>query len=216
MTGDLIVDAVISQGSFDVSSSGIARTDVTGWCGEVYAALVARSGWLRAITTFATTVAGDDEYPWPADVVAAVELRDQAGRRYKPVTIDVLWDLRGSDVLLSADAPFAYAVSYSTDGKTRSMKLYPTPDEDGLVLEGLCDLYPEPFTDSAAFVLVTPPDFDGAIIDGAIRIGRRRVDEVDVPVSVDDLLQVEIGQLRVRKLSEVPPPMTVPVSRRPR
>jgi hypothetical protein len=215
MTGDQIVDAVISQGSFDVSSSGVARTDVEGWCIEVYATLVAEAGWLRAIKTFATTVVDQSDYDWPASVVAAVELRDQAARRYLPVTVDQMWDLQGGvDLMLAVGAPAVYAVVYDDTGETRQMRIYPTPDTAGLTLEGVCNLYPTEFNDDAAFALVTPPDFDGAIIDGAIRLGRRRVDEVDAPVVVDDLLQAEIMRLRMRKAMEVPPPKTLPVRRR--
>lgn len=216
MNGQSIVTAVVNQGGFDVSSSGLDRTDAAGWCGEVYNVLVVRSQWLRAITTLATTVAGQADYDWPAGVADVEQVRDTQGGRYGVVSVDELWDLSSSDLLLDSSSAPVIAPHYSEDGLTVGFTVWPTPATSGTVLEGLCTLFPEAFADDAGFTPVIPEDYHSCIIDGAIRVGRRRVEEQDVAVLVDDLLSAEVLALRARKLSQGPPVRQLTVLRRPR
>lgn len=217
MTGADIVDAVVSEGGFDTSASGVARTVVTGWCKARYDDLVIRARWRMAIVALGPTVAAEPDYALPDTTVEAESLRVDSSRPWARVGLTDVWSLETGDTILAALTPGVFG-PYFDDAGASFVRLYPTPESAGLAIDALCAVAPVTFADSASFTPIVPIDFHRDLVRGATADGKRLVFGQQAEADADDAWwETRVEALRRRKLSRVGQgPQQLVVTRRPR
>lgn len=216
MNGQEIVDAVVDEGGFDTSSTGIDRATVSGWVADRYRDLVVRARWRMAIQTIATTIAGEADYSLSDDVVEVDELKVN-GTRYSAIGVEEMWDVDASLLGLKPGFGGVFAPTYDSTGAT-SIRLHPEPTTAGEDIDGLVVLQPVAFEDSSSFALAIPADFHRKLARGAIADGLALIDERLQEASVyEQEWEATVDALSRRKRSRVAQPVTtLRVSRRPR
>lgn len=216
MTGQEIVDAVIEEGGFDTSSTGIDRATVSGWVSERYKDLVVRAKWRMAITTIATTVSGEANYPLDDAIVEVDEIK-VGGVRYSAVGVEEMWDIDSALLELKPGFGGVFAPTYDDQGNT-SIRLNPQPVTAGTVIAGLVVLQPAPFQDASSFTPAIPADLHRKLVDGAIAEGLAKVDErLNEAGFYEGRWEQTVDALSRRKRSRVSQPVTrLRVTRRPR
>jgi hypothetical protein len=199
VNGAAIVDAVVNQGGFDTTAGGVDRVTVTSVVAEAYVDQVVRARWRTAPTSLGPTVVDQGEYTLP-DTVVEVDLLRVGGVPYARVGVEQLWDLRGG-VRELEDAAGVFAPYFEADGDEQ-VALHPVPTEAGLTIEGMCVLEPAAFADDAGFAPITPTDRHPDLIERAIVLLKRRLDEIDADPG-DAVWESRVEMLRRRKNSRV-------------
>ncbi len=92
MTGKEVIDAVVLEGGFDTSSTGVTRATVVGWVLHRYRVMVARSKWRMLRSELGPTVAAQGLYTLP-DTAVDVEQLYVDGRPYARVGSSELFEL---------------------------------------------------------------------------------------------------------------------------
>jgi hypothetical protein len=216
MNGQQIVDAVVNEGGFDTSSTGIDRATVAGWVADRYRDLVVRAKWLMAIQTIATTVAQQADYALSDSIVEVEELK-VGGMRYSAIGVEEMWDLDAARLELKPGFGGVFAPTYDAAGVTK-LSLFPEPVTAGDAIDALVVLPPADFTDSSSFAPAVPTDFHRKLVDGAIAEGLAKIDErLNEATFYEQRWEATVEALARRKRSRVAQPVTtLRVSRRPR
>jgi hypothetical protein len=194
VTFQQLYEAVRDQGGFDSGSTGSSLTNIKAWINERYTEIVVKSKWRKAQVEIATTVADQAEYALPATVVDIIEGLLVGDVPYDRVGQATLWRLRsGEDVANRA----VWADDYTSTG-TAQVELYPAPDDAGDSIQALAVLAPTDLS-ADADVPIIPADFHGALIDGAIATGYKRLEaRLDLAGGLEAEFQGRIEELRRR------------------
>lgn len=216
MNGQAIVDAVILEGGFDTSSTGVTRATVVGWCRERYADLVVRARWYMETRQLAVTAAGEPTYLIPDEVVE-VDVVRIGSRRWERVGPAEMFDLEGSDLGLSSDRAGVFAPWWDSSG-SEGIRLWPAPTAAGVVIEALCSLQPPEFQDASSWSPLIPADMHRRVVDGAVAEGMRVIEErQDAAAGYEARFEGAVEALRMRKNSRIGSgPQRLLVFRRPR
>lgn len=160
---------VLDEGGFDVETA-----TVDGWLNDRLRKLVGYSLWRKGLVAIGSTVIGESVYELSDDVVD-LEWVTVGGVRYDRKSLEEL-----NDVLTGVRRAYGsggiFAPTFSGDGSSESIRLYPTPDEAGLDIIGQAALLPSNMTDPAGYPPI-PADYHEALVAGAIATGLKRVDE---------------------------------------
>lgn len=185
MTLGEAIAAVKSEGGFDSASTATPTATIRGWIWESVQTALAKSKYRRAALELGPAVSGTADYALPDHVLDVNALRVGAGLPYMEIPgIETLWALEAGR---STIWPGGFLASFGDDADADAdldtlaqVKLWPTPgaDQDGLPIVADCAVsIPTESTDDA-YVIPLPLDVVRAIaVDGAIAIGRERVDE---------------------------------------
>lgn len=134
----------------------------------------ARSEWIKAELNLGVTVAEQEAYPLPDNVV---KLRGLAvsGDPYARTDVLALWNYKNRAVL-PRDVAGLFAERFSEDGKIKSVSLYPIPSEAGLAISGVAVITPsEPLADDDK--LPFPSEYNRGVVDFAKGIAYEDLDE---------------------------------------
>lgn len=169
------VSKVVSEGGFDTSSSNTSADTVRSWVNERVREALATSKYRKATVEIGPTVAGQAQYALPEHVVDVRALRVASGRRWTRASTEELYDLQGGDAWLRS-SPGAFAANFEADTDP-VVELWPAPDEDGSTITLLAAVSLEAEL-ATGDTIPLPSDLAQRIaVDGAIALGRRRIDE---------------------------------------
>ncbi len=200
MTGKEVIDAVVLEGGFDTSSTGVSRVTVTGWVLHRYRVMVARSKWRMLRSELGPTVAGQALYTLP-DTAVDVEQLYVDSRPYGRVGSSELFELAAGDLTTGGDGVFGPAW---TSAGVAQIELYPVPEESGLTITALAASLPPDLADTDQSTPIVPVDFHRALVEGAVADGLRLIDErIQEAQAFEDRFDAAIEQLRRRKNSRV-------------
>lgn len=199
MTLDELVAGVLGQGGFDVDPAM-----ATSWLNEMYKTAVARSKWREETTSLGSTVVGQAQYDIPESVVDIVAITLDAGAGlsdWQRIGTTDLWDVKtGRQFLRGTGGVFAPA--FGPNGEKR-VELYPVPTIAGTAITALVAVQAIAMV-SGSDVPILPEDMHGALMDGAIALGLRRMDERSDSASVPaDVYGGMVLELSRRKNSRV-------------
>lgn len=171
-----MIDVILDQGGFEVT-----RTVALQWLNEKYEIMVGQSKWRRSVFSLGSTTDGTAAYTVSGTVISIegegvmVAYADGA-KLHEQVSPQDMWLLESGQSTLKTDTRGAYTDDYATDG-TWKLKLWPVPDETGKAITALAALNPVPLTDSSSDVAITPLKTHTALVEGAIALGKARIDE---------------------------------------
>lgn len=171
--GDVVEQLTSAQAAgFDIRESQAIKL-----ANEGVKRLAAASHWIKAELELGPTVAGQAGYALPDKVVKLLLLTVGENQPYTSRSIEDLWDLRsGRAELVNTEAePGVFAERFSADGKTKSFDVFPTPEEAGTPITGLCSIVPDDLV--VADVLPFPAQSRGAVLDFATAAAYERSDE---------------------------------------
>lgn len=154
-------------GGFDV-----ARTQAARLLQQGVERFASRSEWIKGERSFGPTVAGQEEYELPPEVVKVKGLI-VAGTPYVAVDVLTIWQYKMSGLPRRVDG--AYAERFNEDGGIRAIGLLPVPDADGLPIEGLAVLLPGELKEEDE--LPFPVDFRRGPLDYATGLAYEQLDE---------------------------------------
>lgn len=133
----------------------------------------ARSEWIKAEVSLGATVAGQEGYPLPTNVVKLRGLT-VGGTPYIAVDVLTIWQYKTVGGLPHRVAG-AYAERFNDDGKIKSFGLFPIPDTADIPIGGLAVITPDDLADGDP--LPFPPEFNRGPLDYAKGIAYESVDE---------------------------------------
>lgn len=169
MTFDELVTAVRDQGGFAVTDSAIG-----GWINERHREAVAKTKWLEREQSLGVTVVDQGDYDIPANVVDIVALY-LAGTdgpiRHRRVSTTDMWQVKAGQRHYSTSV---FAPKFGTADQKR-IELWPPPEVAGINIVTLAAVVPATMVSGASPVI--PEDMHGALLDGAIGLGLKRIDE---------------------------------------
>lgn len=169
---DTFGDALTQFKSAEAAGFNLSDTQAASLLNEGVKRFASRSEWIRAELDLGTTVAEQEAYELPANVVKLKGL--QVGEvAYVATDLLTLWQYKQQGLPRRVDG--AYAERYSDDGKIRSFSIYPLPEEDGLALGGLAVLTPEDL--EKADPMPFPPEFRRGPLDWSKGIAYEDIDE---------------------------------------
>jgi hypothetical protein len=199
-----IVTKVTTEGAFDTAASDTSAATVLGWINESYRQMVAAAEWLRALRTIGTTVANQELYDLADDVVQVSRVAVNGNDRWKIVDVEELLDLKLSGGSGLFGAPGVVAQVYDEASLKQKLQLWPAPTTAGYSIQALCSLLPADLTTSPDTTPAIPVDLHEALADGAIGLGRLRVDErADLAQPYLEKFQAAVGMLVKRRRSRL-------------
>ena len=135
---------------------------------EAHRELVAAAESLREVVDLGPTVAGQQTYALPADVVQLLSLRVN-GYGYDRKSIDEIDDLNASDAYIVGLYRGFYAPQFSAGGAAE-ITIYPTPTQSGLPISGRAAMLPPDLVNDTDLPSL-PVDFHWKLVDpGALAI----------------------------------------------
>lgn len=136
--------------------------------------LAAKSHWIKAQLELGPTVTEQAAYPLEDKIIRLFDVAI-ANAPYTRRDIRILWDLRAGRSALASEEGGVFAEAFSEDGKTKTIELFPTPEEGGQPILGLASIYPDPLsgTDELPF----PYDHRRGVVDYAKGIAYEDTDE---------------------------------------
>lgn len=207
MLTSAIVAKVTNEGAFDTAAADTTPAIVLGWVNEMYRQMVGDSEWLRAERTLASpTVVGQDIYDLPDDVIHVKRFAVNGNAAWKIVDAEELVDLKwaGSSSLYSAQG--AVAVVYDEASAKQKLQVWPAPTVAGYAIQVLASVLPADLTTAPDTTPAVPVDMHEALADGAIGLGRLRVDErQDLAQPYLEKFQAAVGKLVKRRRSRLQP-----------
>lgn len=171
--GDVVEQLTSAQAAgFDIKESQALKLG-----NEAVKRVAAASQWIKAEVSFGATVAGTPSFVVPDKVIRLIALTIGENQPYTRKSIEQLWDLRAgrSQLVNTENEPGVFAERFSEDGQTKSFDVFPTPEEAGLPVSGLCSIVPDDLV--ATDVLPFPPQHRGAVLDLATAAAYERTDE---------------------------------------
>lgn len=188
---------VKDEGGLDATNS-----QILGWLNEAQRIIVAGAKWRMAELTIGTTINGQASYAIPDEIVD-LEGVTVDGSPYTRASVKDLWNVKaGRASLRGTGGVFVPDFSISGDDYVPGIELYPVPEADDLLIGGLAALQPVTLTESDS--LGVPEDIAPSLVDGAIGIGLRRMDErIPEADNLDARLQAGMQALTRRKNSRI-------------
>lgn len=201
MTFDELVDAVGSEGGFDVSPAMQG-----GWVNEVHQKAVGAAQWMMSTLELGPTVADTATYELPDDVVdlAGLYLQDPAAGStplpYERASTEMLWSLK-SGVSWTTGPGGVFVPSFDAAAMAL-IELWPVPTTSGATINALAAMIPPLMISGSSPVI--PADMHGDLKDGAIALGLLRIEErPDSAALFDARFAAMVGNLRKRRKSRV-------------
>lgn len=137
---DQIVEQVKTTAGVDATDA-----DVSSVLNHLIGEMAAESEWIKAQPELGPTVAGQAAYTLPDNVVRVHKLRVD-GLRYEATGTGDEWDLESGRAQRTDTTIGMFAESFSADGLTKQITLYPAPSEAGQEIEALAVLRPSAIT----------------------------------------------------------------------
>lgn len=184
------------------SHAGIAVDDTTAGelVNDAYKSMVARAHYLQKEVALGDTVALQERYELPEDVVDLKELW-VGGDDYLQVSTRELARLKNGKARLPSGWDRAFAATFEDDGSS-TFGLFPIPDAGGAALVGLAAVTPPDLTGTQ--VPLVPVEFHKYIRDGAVADGLQLIDERhDSAAPFEARYEAGVGLLGRRKHSRV-------------
>lgn len=130
---------------------------------------------IQAVISLGTTVADQEDYELPANVIDLRRIKVGTVANYSRISLDVLWDLKDidSDVTLAGRGGGVFAPQFSNDGATRSVSIYPAPDA-GQAISGFAVLEPADDLEAGDSLPFSDPE---PVVNMAASIAYKQVDE---------------------------------------
>lgn len=204
MVTSAIVARVIAEGGFDTSASDTSAATLLSWINEAYRQMVGDAEWLRAERNLGNTVANQDIYTLADDIVQVSRISVGTNDRWKIVDAEELVDLKWSGGMALYGAPGVAAVVYDEASKLQKLQLWPAPTAAGQPIEVLASILPADLTTAPDLTPAIPVDLHDALVDGAIGLGRLRVDErADLAQPFLEKFQAAVGKLVKRRRSRL-------------
>lgn len=172
MNTQTIINAIVSEGGFDVDETDTARSVILGWVQTRYDLALSRTKYRKMSVELGPTVVAQATYALPAHVVDLMRLRVDGSKGWLRVTGDDMWNLKsdGSTILVAAAGAFAPAFEADAD---QMVELYPVPSAAGLAIEALCaTVDTTQLTDGTGSTPAVPADLHRALfVKGGIAEG---------------------------------------------
>jgi len=174
-----LVASILQEAVFDAS-----ETQAVKWLNARHRLMCGRTRCFRKRLELGTTIGGQQSYPLPLEVLeiheVLVESSEDSGSLGVPYGAGLHSDLAQGGLgylWLGGIYQWAGGGIYARDdslGGEDLLALFPVPEEDGraITLTAVCrppDLEP-------GGNVVTPPEFDDALVEGAIATGLRRLE----------------------------------------
>lgn len=199
MTFDELVEKVLRQGGFDVTSSVAG-----GWVNEVHRKAVAESQWEMRSLSLGVTVVDQAEYDIPDRVVDIVGIfllgDDGSPGDWQRISTTEMWDVRAGRLQVSGSGG-VFAPAFG-DNDEKRVELWPPPEDAGVEITALAAMVPAELTSGMSPVI--PEDMHGDLLDGAIALGLLRMDErADSAAAFEARFERMVEKLRRRKNSRV-------------
>lgn len=199
MTFDELVDAVGSEGGFDVSEAMRG-----GWVNEVHQKAVGAAQWMMCSLELGPTVADTATYELPDDVVDLAGLYLQSPGDtplpYTRASTEMLWSLK-TGLSWTSGPGGVFVPSFDADA-TALIELWPVPTTSDATINALAATIPPLMISGSSPVI--PADMHGELKDGAIALGLLRIEErPDSAALFDARFQAMVGNLRKRRKSRV-------------
>jgi hypothetical protein len=147
MLVNAIIDAIVTEGGFDPSSSAVPRATILGWLQAIYDDALAETHWRRVTKELGPTVAGQQEYAVTAEVLQVKSLRVNGSRTWLRITTEEMFELEGGNGAWKG-APGVFSPNFEADADT------------AVELAG-----------------IPPQFHRELFVDGGIGMGRRTIDE---------------------------------------
>lgn len=204
MLTSAIVTKVTVEGGFDTSAADTSAATILSWINEAYRQMVSDAEWLRAERNLGNTVANQDIYTLADDIVQVSRVSVGTNDRWKVVDAEELLDLKWSGGMALYGAPGVVAQVYDEASKVQKLQFWPAPTSAGQPIEVLCSVLPADLTTSPDTTPQVPVDLHEALCDGAIGLGRLRVDErQDLAQPFLEKFQAGVGKLVKRRRSRL-------------
>lgn len=197
---------VIAEGGFDTNSVDVTAATVLSWINEQYRAMVAAAEWVRAPVEVGPTVVAQALYTLPDTVVQVSRVSVNGDDRWKRVDEEELWDLKFGRGRLYGDVVGVFGqMADAAVASVQKIELWPAPTTAGYTIQLLASVLPADLTTSAPDATpLVPVDVHEHICDGAIGLGRLRVDErADLAQPFLEKYQAGVGMLLKRRRSRV-------------
>lgn len=175
MTLDEMVAAVRDEGGFDDTSSSVVPATIVSWVNTKYTEMVEDSKYQKVQRSIGPSVAGEGRYYLGGDIVDVARLQVDNSDAYARGTIEDLWNLRNGHATVTPGYIGAYIGTFDTAGNS-AITIFPTPVEDGLAINILAAVSPTELA-AGADTPIVPRRYHQAIVEGAIGLGKLRVDE---------------------------------------
>lgn len=171
--GDVVEQLTNAQAAgFDVKEAQAIKL-----AQEAVKRFAAKSHWIKAELQLGLTVVGAYNFVIPPKVIQMRKVTVGDNQPYTRKGIEELWDLRAgrSELVNTGASPGVFAERFSEDGITKSIDIFPTPEEAGQPVTGLASVLPDnlELTDELPF----PADKRGAVLDLATAFAYERTDE---------------------------------------
>ncbi len=154
-------------GGFDFSAGQAASL-----LNEGVKRFAARSEWIKAELELGPTVASQEGYATPENVVKLIGL--QVGSiTYTATDLRTLWQYKQQGLPVRIEGVFAER--FNADGKIKSFSLLPVPDTDGVTIAALAVITPEDL--SGEDPLPFPEEYNRGALEYAKAIAYEDVDE---------------------------------------
>lgn len=204
MLTSAIVAKVTLEGGFDTAASDTSAATILALVNEAYRQMVGDAEWLRVERTLGTTVVGQDIYDLADDVVQVSRVAVNGNDRWKIVDAEELVDLKWSGGTALYGAPGVVAQVYDETTSKQKLQLWPAPTMAGYAIQGVCSILPADLTTAPDVTPMVPVDFHEALADGAIGLGRLRIDErADLAQPFMEKFQAAVGRLVKRRRSRL-------------
>jgi hypothetical protein len=205
MLASQLVAKVVTEGGFDTAASDTTSDTVLSWINEMYREMVSSAEWLRSERQLGVTVVGQDLYDLADDVIRISKVAVNGDSSWKIVTAEELLDLKWQGDVALWSAPGVVAQVYDEVTGRQKLQLWPAPQSAGYAIQALASILPAPLTTTPTD---TPPllpvDVHEAIADGAIGLGRLRIDERDdLAEPYLQKFQAAVGKLVKRRRSRI-------------
>lgn len=205
MLASELVAKVVTEGGFDTAASDTSSATVLSWINEVYREMVSAAEWLRSERSLGVTVAGQDLYDLPDDVIRVSKVAINGSSRWDIVATEELLDLKWQGGLYLTGSPGVVAQVYDEVTSKQKIQLWPVPQTAGYTIQVLGSILPAALTTAGPDATpLLPPDVHEALADGAIGLGRLRVDErEDLAAPYMQKFQAAVGKLVKRRRSRI-------------
>lgn len=161
-----LITAVLTEGNFDNGEEAVLR-----WLNGAHRLMVVRSTCFRKRVEIGLTVQGQSSYPLPSEITQVREV----------LVNGIIWGQgRHSDIAASQQNWLWITGTHSVTTQDSDAEgndqiaLVPTPVESGDVVEAYAVCRPPDLSKTDDSTLKTPPEFDEALIAGAIATGLSR------------------------------------------
>jgi hypothetical protein len=206
MVPSAMVAKVKNEGGFDTAAANMDNATILGWLNEAYERLTGESKFVRKTRELGPTVADQATYALPDEVIDLRALKVGTSAPWLRVSTEELWELQaGYRALETVTGVGVFAPSFESDADAM-VELWPVPTAEtaGLSISALAAVALGDLSLATDVAPLLPADVQGAVVDGAIAIGMRRIHERwDIAQAYDAKLDAGIQALAKRTNSRV-------------